>query len=135
MAERGLVNSGTDVTGFGLLGHLGAMCRESRVRAEIEAGKVPVLAPEVWRLVAADCVPGGTRDNLKAAEDFTEFARGVTAARKFLLADAQTSGGLLLSIPKRKLNRVLNLLRELRAPCAAVIGCVVSGRPGIAVEP
>lgn len=135
LGERGWVRAGTDVTGFGLLGHLGTLCRASGVGAEIHTRAVPVLGREVWRLIAGECVPGGTRSNLAAAEEFTRWA-DVSEAQKLLLADAQTSGGLLLCVPPRRLAGVQALLHERRAGGAAVIGRIVrSVRPRIAVSP
>src|SRR3954453_22744061 len=105
LAERGLVKAATDITGFGLLGHLASMCRASRVGAEVVADDVPALGPEVFGLIAQDCIPAGTRDNLAAAEAIVEW-RGTDNARKWLLADAQTSGGLLLCVPAKRLSAV-----------------------------
>lgn len=134
LAERGLVRAGTDVTGFGLLGHLAAACRASGVAAEINAARTPVIDPRVWELIADDCVPGGTRQNLEAAQGCTRWD-GVTDAQRCLLADAQTSGGLLLCVAPRKLEAVLAVLKRHRTCCAAVIGQIVRpggrvGRPG-----
>jgi selenide,water dikinase len=135
LAERGLVRAGTDITGFGLLGHLRGLCRESRVGVEIDAGKLPIIGKELWDLIAQECVPGGTRGNLKSAEDVTEFGDGVSEAQKLVLADAQTSGGLLLSVSASQLPRTLDLLRGSRVLCLAVVGRVVSGPPRIIVRP
>jgi selenide,water dikinase len=121
LAERGLVRAGTDVTGFGLLGHLGSLCRASGVGAEIDAAQLPIIGKEVFNLIAKDCIPGGSRENLKAANEFTEWNR-VSDAQKILTADAQTSGGLLLCVSPRKLDAVLKLLKKHRTPCAVVIG-------------
>jgi selenide,water dikinase len=123
LAERGLVRAGTDITGFGLLGHLGSLCRASRVGAELYADKLPVIGPGVWDLIAKDCVPGGSRENLNTAEAFTEWD-GVSDAQKLLAADAQTSGGLLLCVAPQNLARVLRLLVERRTTCATVIGTI-----------
>ena len=68
LAERGLVRAATDVTGFGLLGHLASMCRASGVSAEINAHDVPAISDEIFELIARDCVPGGTEQNLKTAQ-------------------------------------------------------------------
>jgi selenide, water dikinase len=126
LAERGLLKAAVDVTGFGLLGHLGAMCRASGVGAEISAGAVPVISAEVVELIVAGCIPGGSRDNLEFAGSFTEWD-GATPAQKVLLTDAQTSGGLLLSVPRLNLEKVLKLLK-LHALSAAVIGNVVASK-------
>lgn len=136
LAERGFVHAGTDVTGFGLLGHLGALCRASGRPAELRAGVIPVLGPGVWDLISRGCVPGGTRANLKAANAWTYFAPGVTDAQKLLLADAQTSGGLLLCVPKQHLAVVLALLKRHRTRAAAVVGRIMkTGAVRIHVEP
>ena len=133
LAERRLLRAAVDVTGFGLLGHLGAMCRASRVGAEITADSVPVISPEVFRLIAAGCIPGGSRDNLAFADKFTEWD-GATPAQKTLMTDAQTSGGLLLSVPRRNLDEVMKYLKASHALCAAVIGQIVrSSKPRIRV--
>lgn len=97
-ARRVRVTAGTDVTGFGLLGHLAEILRSSQVSAEIEAGAVPVL-PEAEELAATGMVPGGTTRNLTAVRRITEFG-GTSDATQILLADAQTSGGLLLAVPR-----------------------------------
>ena len=127
LAKRGLARAAVDVTGFGLLGHLGGICRASRVGAEIVARTVPAISKEVFGLIAAGCSPGGSRDNLAYANQFTEW-EGATAAQKTLLTDAQTSGGLLLCVSQKHLTTVLNLLGSLHAPCAAVIGRIVRSR-------
>jgi len=124
LAERGLVRAGTDVTGYGLLGHLGSMCRASGVGAEIDATRVPVLSNEVFQLIEKDCIPGGSRENLKTANESTEW-KGVANAHKILLADAQTSGGLLLCVRPRLLRDVLKVLKKGRTLCAKVIGRIV----------
>jgi selenide, water dikinase len=134
VAERGWVKAAVDVTGFGLLGHLEAMLRSSHVGAEISLRDVPVIGKGVFDLIAANCVPGGSRDNLAYANEFTEW-EGVSDAEKILLADAQTSGGLLLCVPERRVEDVLKLLKKLKAPCAAVIGSIVrSDKPRIKVS-
>jgi len=133
IAERGLVRAGTDVTGYGLLGHLGSMCRASGVGAEIDAARVPVLSNEVFELIEQDCIPGGSRENLKTANEITEWHRA-TEAQKILLTDAQTSGGLLLCVRPRLLNDVLEALKKGRTLCAKVIGRIVSAtKPNIFV--
>ena len=134
LAERGLVKAAVDITGFGLLGHLAAMCRSSHVGAEIIAREVPVIGKGVSDLIAAGCIPGGSRDNFAYASGFAEW-NGVSEAEKILLTDAQTSGGLLLCIPQQRLQLVLTLLKRLKTPCACVIGRIVrSAKPKIRVS-
>jgi len=133
VAEKGLVRAATDVTGFGLLGHLAAMCRASGVGAEIDAGAAPALSPEVWGLIARDCVPGGTRSNLRSCDACVTWD-GASEAQRVLLADAQTSGGLLLCVPPKKLDAVRKVLKRHRTPVAAVVGRIVrSKQPRITV--
>ena len=133
VAERGLVRAGTDVTGFGLLGHLGSLCRASGVGAEIFADKLPIIANEVLDLIAQDCIPGGSRENLKTANAFVQW-NGATEAQKYLLADAQTSGGMLLCVSSRNLAELLKVLQEHRTACVAVIGKIVrSGKARIRI--
>ena len=124
LAERGLVRAGTDVTGFGLLGHLSSMCRASGVGAELRADSLPCISKEVLQLIAKDCIPGGSRENLKTAKDFVKWG-DATEWQKVLLADAQTSGGLLLCVAPRHLNDVMKILKEGRALCAVVIGRII----------
>jgi len=134
IAEKGLVRACTDITGFGLLGHLGSMCRASDVGMEIFRDDVPVIAPEVYDLIAKGSIPGGTRDNLKQADEFVDWGK-TRGAQKVLLSDAQTSGGLILCVSPKHLNQVMRVLKHHRTPCAAIIGCVVkSSRPRIAVR-
>ena len=124
LAERHLVTGATDVTGYGLLGHLGSMCRASGVGAEIDGSSLPVISTEVFDLIAKECIPGGSRENLETADAFTEWDN-VSDAQKFLATDAQTSGGLLLCVRPRHLNNVLAILIRRRTSCAAIIGRIV----------
>jgi selenide,water dikinase len=111
LAERGLVRAATDITGFGLLGHLASMCRASGVSAEIEIDAVPAISEEIFRLIARDCIPGGTRQNLKTGGSFVEWS-AAPSAQKLLLADAQTSGGLLLAVSPKRLSAVSRILKN-----------------------
>lgn len=123
MAEEGLVKCATDVTGFGLLGHLISLCRSSGTRAVIHSHDTPAISSEIIRLIEEDdCVPGGTKQNLKTAEADTEFGPQVSQAMKYLLADAQTSGGLLCCVPESNLSRVMEILDEDETLSKAVVG-------------
>jgi selenide,water dikinase len=87
---------------------------------------VPVLSPEVLTLIGQKCVPGGTLTNLQAAEAIVDFGN-VSDDRRVLLADAQTSGGLLLCVRPENLGAVTDVLAAHHSLAAAVIG-VVTGR-------
>jgi len=128
VAEAGFVRAGTDITGFGLLGHLGSLCRASKVSAVLEVARVPALSAEIFHLLAQDCFPGGSRANLEQAQSYTDFGR-VPERTLRVLADSQTSGGLLLCVPPRSLTAVISLLRKHRSICAAVIGGIVAPGP------
>jgi len=127
LAERGLVCAATDITGFGLLGHLASMCRASGVSAEIFANDVPAISKEIFGLIERDCLPGGTRQNLKTTRDTTDWKK-VSGPQKLLLSDAQTSGGLLLAVSPRRLDAVLGLLVKWKTPSRAVIGKITTRR-------
>ena len=116
------VSAATDVTGFGLLGHLGEMIRASGVSAEIEFAAVPLL-PDALRLAQEDVVPGGTLRNLEAARRTSRFGE-LDRARQILLADAQTNGGLLLTVETPLAKALLQALEEEEI-AAAVIGRIV----------
>ncbi len=122
------VRAGTDVTGYGLLGHLRALCRASGMGAELRAADVPVLSSAAV-LAEAGHVPGGTRRNLDDVSSDTSFARGVDEITRVLLADAQTSGGLLFCAnPDRAESLVDDLVAAgLRA---AAIGRLTNDGPG-----
>ncbi len=123
VAARFPVSAGTDVTGFGLLGHLGPMLRGSGVAAEISASAVPLL-PGARRLVSRGRVPGGTKKNLAAAKGVLETT-GVSEEDLLLLADAQTSGGLLLSVRADEAGPFVSALREAGDTAAARIGSIL----------
>jgi selenide,water dikinase len=127
LAERGLVRAATDITGYGLVGHLVSLCRASRVSAEVDTSAVPMISNEIGDLIEQNCVPEGSRQNLYAATVAVDWGR-TDEARRILLTDAQTSGGLLLCVTEANLEKVLNILRKAGAPSAAVIGKIVARR-------
>ena len=129
LAELGLVRAATDITGYGLIGHLVSLCRASRVSADIDPHAVPMISDEIDDLIELRCVPEGSRQNLHATTILVDWA-GTDEARRILLTDAQTSGGLLLCVTEANLEKVLSLLRKARTPCAAVIGKIVPRRRG-----
>jgi cysteine desulfurase len=122
------VSACTDVTGFGLLGHLWEMTSTSGVDAKVHAGQVPYLEAAPG-LIAANVVPGGTRDNLAFVEPHVTWEPGISQTQKLLLADAQTSGGLLIAVSEDKLERLQTNLEE-RGVHGAHIGGFTSVGPG-----
>lgn len=128
LSEKNLINGCTDITGFGLLGHLAEMCRGSKVSAALNHTKIPHLSEEVIHLIENDFVPGGSRKNLQNIESSVEFAQTVSEAHKILFADAQTSGGLLLSVAAENIDQTLDILSKHHSMCAANIGQIVEKR-------
>jgi selenide,water dikinase len=114
----------TDVTGFGLLGHLRSMAEASKVDVDLDVGAIPLI-PGVPALVADGFVPGGTRRNLAWARERLE-AGDVDEATVIVLADAQTSGGLLFGAEPVRAEEAVAALRA-SGHAAAVIGTVVAG--------
>jgi selenide,water dikinase len=123
------VHAVTDVTGFGLLGHLHELAAASGVAAWIDGGSVPAF-PGVWELVAADVVPGGTRRNLDHASMFTSFEAGVSESLRLVLADAQTSGGLLIAVEPNRATALASALVRSGVAAAAEIGQLREGTAG-----
>lgn len=125
------VQAATDVTGFGLLGHLGEMVAASGVGARIDHRWVPLL-PGVEELAEGGVVPGGTGRNLASVGEFTRFG-DLAEPLRTVLADAQTSGGLLFAVDPDRCDDLIAALGEAGTPAAAVIGEIVDGE-GIEVE-
>lgn len=123
------VHSCTDVTGFGLLGHLHEMLKASGQSARVYASNVPVL-DSVWGCIEKNAVPGGSKANRRYLEDKVTFAPDVPEHWQLVLADAITSGGLLLSVPESRLDHLLQALKEKETPAQAVIGRVEAGTAG-----
>ena len=127
---EGDARAATDVTGFGFLGHLHRMLAASGVAASVFAGAVPVL-PEVLDLADADVVPSGTRRNHAYIQPFLDWG-GLTEPEQLVLADAQTSGGLLIAAADPEDMRLRLVARGVQA---VQIGLTEEGEPGhITVE-
>ena len=122
------VHACTDVTGFGLLGHLHEMTLGSKVDARITLSSVPII-PEARDLAGMDVVPGGTLNNLAYVESHIVFDDRIDRVNRLLLADAQTSGGLLISLPGDQAEKLLNELtgKEIEA---AIIGEMIGKGSG-----
>ena len=115
------VHALTDVTGFGLLGHLRNITAASNVTAEVWVGSVPIL-PAARQYVQAGIAPGGTRANLKFLADWVQFAADVSPEDQLLLSDAQTSGGLLAAVPQSQVQEIVKGLNDAGTLAAAVVG-------------
>jgi len=132
MVEVG-AHAATDITGFGLLGHLAEMAAGSALAATVSARAVPVLSGVV-ELAEQGVVPGGTRRNLESLSDQLVFDPAVPEALRLVLGDAQTSGGLLIAIDPEGRPALLDGLRQ-RGATGAVIGRLSQGVEGsITVE-
>jgi len=118
----------TDVTGFGLLGHLDSAMRASGTRARIDASAIPVL-PGIAELAREGVVPGGTRANLAFVSERATFPEAMTEADRLILADAQTNGGMLAAVDPKAAPKILRALANAGAPARA-IGEVVRPRKG-----
>jgi selenide,water dikinase len=130
MREVG-VHAATDVTGFGLLGHLRNMLRASGVGARIHASAIPLL-PHALELAKAGFVPGGTRRNLADIE--VQWDASLSEARRLVISDAQTSGGLLIALPKENVGKLLGLLSRHSPMPAAAIGEILEVADSIVIE-
>lgn len=127
IADAG-ARAATDVTGFGLLGHLHRMLLASGAAAEIVASRVPVIEG-ARELAAAGQVPGGSRRNRAWVEPHVAFNVAVDEVDRVLLTDAQTSGGLVIACPTERLAALLDGLAARDVP-AAEIGRITGGTPG-----
>jgi selenide, water dikinase len=121
-------HAATDITGFGLMGHLKSMVKGSRVGAQVQLGRVPVL-PGAWELLDQGVAPGGTHRNRQSVADAVSWHPDLTEREQLLLCDAQTSGGLMISVASGQTEA---LLSELQASgvIGAVLGEITEGPEG-----
>jgi selenide, water dikinase len=127
MVEVG-IKAATDITGFGLLGHLHEMLHTSGLSAWLTMSRMPVI--EGVRALAKFSIPGGTRSNLKYVSDKVTWSEGISEEEKLILADAQTSGGLLIAVPANSLDALLKGLAARGVETSAVIGEITAGNAG-----
>jgi selenide,water dikinase len=127
-ALRAGVQAATDVTGFGLLGHLHRMLRASGVAAEVWADQVPLL-PGAAGLAAAGFISGGTNANVSYLSDLVDIEPDTDPVTAVLLHDAQTSGGLLIAVRPGQADALRADLRDHGVE-AALVGAVEAGEPG-----
>jgi len=134
VAAGDAVHAATDVTGFGLLGHLSEMLGAGSVGAGLSLESVPVLQ-EAWDFASGDVVPGGTRRNLASVEPFMDWRSHVTSVQQLVLADAQTSGGLLIAVDPSAADRLVADLRTAGVAAATKIGTFTAHTGRIDVSP
>ena len=123
------VHAATDVTGFGLLGHLHEMLAASGIAAEVNLSAMPIL-PGVWELARQGVVPDGSHNNHRYMTNFVQYASGVPYEAELILCDAQTSGGLLIAVAPERTGALVEELGKERTLEAAIVGDVVTGPAG-----
>ena len=128
-ATGGGVHAATDVTGFGLLGHLHNMLAASGVAAEVDAAAVPLL-PKALELAERGAIPGGTKRNREALAPHVQFDPKVPEPLRVLLFDAQTSGGLLIAVDPDRANTLIAALQTEATLAAVRIGRLSRGVAG-----
>ncbi len=134
LAELDAVHALTDVTGFGLLGHLLETCRGAKLSAELEMARIPLLA-DVARLATAGYITGASARNWTAYGKDVELDASLTPMHRALLTDPQTSGGLLVACDPAAADAVLEVFRADGFGAAAVIGRMGPGPARVAVKP
>ncbi len=127
------VHALTDVTGFGLLGHLLEMCRGAGLTGELEFDRVPVL-PAALELAKQGYGPGAIERNMESYGNEVNFSENIETWQQRLLADAQTSGGLLVSVSSGSVDEVLDCFHRSGFTQAAVIGRMKAGAAGVEVR-
>ena len=122
------VHALTDVTGFGLLGHLMELLSAAGVGARLNTAEIPVV-DDVWSLAREGIFPGGAKRNLTRVDRSVTWSAATPEEVKIVLADPQTSGGLLIAIAPDDRDRLLDRLSGAGVPAAAVIGEITSDEP------
>ena len=122
------VNACVDVTGFGLLGHLRLIAQGSGVSARVKVSNVPVIEG-VQELLEMGIAPGGTHRNLESLDGVVDWHEDITDQTQILLADAQTSGGLLIAVAPEKKDALLEALEDVGIQTRAVIGEIFARDP------
>jgi selenide,water dikinase len=128
MVEAG-AHALTDITGFGLLGHLRGMAAASGVSAQVWADQVPIL-PAARAYVQNGIAPGGTHANRRFLSSWVSYDPEITDHDQLLLCDAQTSGGLLASVAADRAEDVVRELQRVGTKAAAIVGTIEEGAPG-----
>jgi selenide, water dikinase len=127
------VHAATDVTGFGLLGHLGEMLTDGTVDAVVYLDRVPLL-PGTRELAEAGAIPGGSRRNLESFDGKVAWSSAVAELDQLILSDAQTSGGMLLAVPEERAQKLTDELKNEGVLVADIIGELRAGAGVIQVQ-
>lgn len=122
--NRYKIKCATDITGFGLLGHAMKMADGSNVSIKIDSSKVPIL-PSVLELIEMGCIPGAAFRNQEFTEAQCHFEASVDYNHKMLVLDAQTSGGLLMSVKPQDVDGIVKELKQSGYPQSCVVGDVL----------
>ena len=117
------IHACTDITGYGLLGHLLEICLGSDLSAEIYYNDIPFI-DSAKELAQDNIIPGGTRKNLSYVEESIQFADSILDYQKLMIADAQTSGGLLISIPEKDSQKFIEKLKNEGCLSYNIIGTI-----------
>ncbi|MCG8412100.1 MAG: selenide, water dikinase SelD [Bacteroidales bacterium] len=128
------VNACTDVTGFGLLGHLSEISLASKMDVEINAKRVPIIE-KAWDFATSNVVPGGSENNRNHFSKYIDWDNEISDVEQIILSDAQTSGGLLFTIPQQQKDEVIQELKKIGLTSTSHIGnCVAEGNGIITVK-
>lgn len=120
MLQFGVIG-GTDITGFGLIGHLHKMAQSSGVSIHVDCSKLPII-DTVEELLNSGCVPGTAFRNIKSVGDDALFAKNVSLPRKMICGDAQTSGGIVMAVDSDRADAALEALRCAGCNNSQIIG-------------
>jgi selenide,water dikinase len=121
------VKACTDITGYGFLGHLCEMTSASGVGAKVYLSHIPVL-DYAWKLAGQNIVPGGTVSNRNFMEGKVDWGKDICEEAKLILCDAQTSGGLLISVTKNKAQKLLSSLKKRGVKSSSILGEIIKDK-------
>jgi len=128
------IHACTDVTGFGLMGHLSEISIASKQDVEIFTKQIPIIE-ETWEFATSNIIPGGTVNNVNHFSKYIDWDKDISDVEKAILCDAQTSGGLLFTVSNDQKDKIIHALREIGIEHAACIGnCTSKGNGLISVR-
>jgi len=132
--QKSKINACTDITGYGLLGHLNEMCISSNLSAMINFDDINFI-DGVEKLAKSGVIPGGTKNNLNFIKKDVSFEKDIKEYQKFMLSDAQTAGGLLIAVPHEKSNDLLKRLNRNSKYDSKIIGSFIDkGKKNIFIK-